>query len=301
MRGVEAAASRSAGARRHGTCYAIERRPAAATTTSTTSSRRCSSARVGAASAGDRVPAGGPRAAERRSCRRARGWCSCRRGPCSCRRRARPRRRSPNAFYVLRDDAVPDRQPDLQPAGDDRSDAGRGRQLRLQGQRRERLPERDRRCSRTRGQNNSFPGAATNLQHFAVTLDGAARRLVTSLDRLHAVPQRDPVGQRLGDHRRLHLRLGDARSRTCSRAARCRSSWCAISSQQVIGDARSSGAQPGPRRRARRPRAGRAVPARLLPGAGRDRGRRAGDLRALLLRADQADPGHADAAGHRRA
>ena len=43
----------------------------------------------------------------------------------------------------------------------------------------------------------------------------------------------------------------------------------------------------------------RALPARLLPRARRDRGRRAGRLRALLLRAHQADPDHADAAGHR--
>ena len=43
------------------------------------------------------------------------------------------------------------------------------------------------------------------------------------------------------------------------------------------------------------------VPAALLPRARRDRGRRPGDLRHLLLRADQADPDHADAAGHRRA
>ena len=42
------------------------------------------------------------------------------------------------------------------------------------------------------------------------------------------------------------------------------------------------------------------VPADLLPRARRDRDRRAADLRDLLLRADQADPDHADAAGDRR-
>ena len=42
------------------------------------------------------------------------------------------------------------------------------------------------------------------------------------------------------------------------------------------------------------------LPARLLPRARRDRGRRAARLRRLPLRADQADPDHADAAGHRR-
>ena len=43
----------------------------------------------------------------------------------------------------------------------------------------------------------------------------------------------------------------------------------------------------------------RALPDRLLPRPRRHRDRRAGHLRALLLRAHQADPDHADAAGHR--
>ena len=44
----------------------------------------------------------------------------------------------------------------------------------------------------------------------------------------------------------------------------------------------------------------RPVPDRLLPPAGRRRGVRARRLRPLLLRDRQADPGHADAAWHRR-
>ncbi len=51
---------------------------------------------------------------------------------------------------------------------------------------------------------------------------------------------------------------------------------------------------------ARGPDRGGAVPDHLLPRAGRDRGRGAGRLRPLLLRADQADPDHADAARDRR-
>ena len=43
-----------------------------------------------------------------------------------------------------------------------------------------------------------------------------------------------------------------------------------------------------------------AVPARVLPRARPDRGRRPGRLRHLLLRADQADPDHDDARRHRR-
>ena len=42
------------------------------------------------------------------------------------------------------------------------------------------------------------------------------------------------------------------------------------------------------------------VPAGVLPRAGRDRGRRADRLRDVPVRADQADPDHADAAGNRR-
>ncbi len=67
-----------------------------------------------------------------------------------------------------------------------------------------------------------------------------------------------------------------------------------------LGDARPAGARPGPDRGPR----GFAIVALFLLVFYRVLGviavDRAGHLRALLLRADQADPGHADAAGHRR-
>ena len=63
--------------------------------------------------------------------------------------------------------------------------------------------------------------------------------------------------------------------------------------------ARCPGARPGPEGRHRGLRHRRALPDPLLPRAGRDRDLRAVHLRALLLRAGQADPDHADAAGHR--
>ena len=66
-----------------------------------------------------------------------------------------------------------------------------------------------------------------------------------------------------------------------------------------LRDARPAGARPGPRRRPRGLRDRGDLPARLLPRDGRDRRRGAVHLRALPARADQADPGHADAAGHR--
>ena len=67
-----------------------------------------------------------------------------------------------------------------------------------------------------------------------------------------------------------------------------------------LGDARQTGAQRGPDRRSRGLRGRVPVPAGLLPRARRDRRRRPDHLRDLLLRADQADPDHADAAGDRR-
>ena len=78
------------------------------------------------------------------SCRRARDSSSCRRARSSCRRRARRRTADPGRLLRPARPPVPDRQPDLQPAGDDRPDVGHRRQLRLQGRRLEHLPEPDR-------------------------------------------------------------------------------------------------------------------------------------------------------------
>ena len=66
-----------------------------------------------------------------------------------------------------------------------------------------------------------------------------------------------------------------------------------------LRDARCPGARPGPEGRHRGLRHRRALPDPLLPRAGRHRDVRAVHLRAVLLRAGQADPDHADAAGHR--
>ena len=66
-----------------------------------------------------------------------------------------------------------------------------------------------------------------------------------------------------------------------------------------LGHPRPAGARPGHARGRRRPAAGPALPARLLPRA-RGGGQRGADpLRDLPVRAGQADPDHADAARHR--
>ncbi len=151
-----------------------------------------------------------------------------------------------------------------------------------------------------RGQEAQLPGVGKEAaqQHFAVVLDG---QLITtpSID-YTKYPEGIDATTGLADLGRLHdhLRAGTRRT-SCSRA-RCRSSLELISQLAGVGDARQTGAQPGPRRGPRRLRRGVPVPAVLLPRARRDRRRRPGDLRHLLLRADQADPDHADAAGHRR-
>ena len=66
-----------------------------------------------------------------------------------------------------------------------------------------------------------------------------------------------------------------------------------------LGSARQAGSEPGPRRGDRRPHRGFAVPARVLQVAGRDRRSRALHVRRSVLRADQVDTDHADAAGDR--
>ena len=66
-----------------------------------------------------------------------------------------------------------------------------------------------------------------------------------------------------------------------------------------LGLAGQAGARPGPEGGHRGLHHRRALPADLLPRPRRDRGRRAGRLRAVLLRARQADPDRPDAAGHR--
>ena len=72
-----------------------------------------------------------------------------------------------------------------------------------------------------------------------------------------------------------------------------------ISRSAGLGHARQAGARPGPQGGHRRLHHRRALPAGLLPRPRRHRRRRAGHLRAVLLRAGQAHPDRPDAAGHR--
>ena len=121
------------------------------------------------------------------------------------------------------------------------------------------------------------------------------------LDALHQLPREPRRHRRLPgrpDLRRLHApeRAGPRAPAQDRRAAGPPRADLALAG---LGDARPAGARPGPRRRHRGLRDRRAVPARLLPRARRDRRARARHLRRLLLRADQAHPDHADAAGHR--
>ena len=73
-----------------------------------------------------------------------------------------------------------------------------------------------------------------------------------------------------------------------------------ISRSQVSATLGQQALDQGLDRRHRGLRDRRALPARLLPRDGRHRRARARDLRDLPARADQADPDHADPAGHRR-
>ena len=72
-----------------------------------------------------------------------------------------------------------------------------------------------------------------------------------------------------------------------------------ISQSTVSATLGAGGARRSDRRRARRPGAGAPLPARLLPVPRLRRGAGPVRLRPLLPRADQADPDHADVAGHR--
>ena len=117
-------------------------------------------------------------------------------------------------------------------------------------------------------------------------------------DRLHLEPRGDrrPHGRPDRERRRLQRRQRPGREPAHRRAA---DRAQADLGDPGVGDARPAGAAPGPVRRRRRPAADDPLPARLLPRArpGGDGG--AADLRGLAVRAGQADPDHAHAAGHR--
>ncbi len=207
--------------------------------------------------------------------------------------------RSPNSWYVLNDDPVLTGTDINNPQqGFDEATGQPERHLRLHLARQGRL--------RTGHQGNrpprpGSPAPGVSKEAGDAALRGRARRPADhgAVDRLHQVPGRDRRLHRLADLRRLHDHL---RPEPRQRAAVRRAADQAGADLPLagLGDARQTGAQPGPDRRPRGLRGGVPVPAALLPRARRDRGRRPGHLRRLLLRADQADPDHADAAGDRR-
>ena len=161
------------------------------------------------------------------------------------------------------------------------------------------VSNRSPRKSPTAARKRSCPASTKEeaLQHFAVVLDG--QLITVAVDRLHQVPGRDRRHHRLGDLRRLHDHLGpEPRQRAAVRRAADQAGTDLPLAG--LGDARQTGAQPGPDRGPRGLRGRVPVPAALLPRARRDRRRRPDHLRRLLLRADQADPDHADAARDRR-
>ena len=151
-----------------------------------------------------------------------------------------------------------------------------------------------------RGQEAQLPGVTNEaaLQHFAVVLDG---QLITapSID-FTQYPEGIDADHRLADLRRLHDHLG---AEPRQRAAVRRAADQAGTDLQLagLGDARQNGARTGPDRGARRLRGGVPVPARRSTAcSARSRSAAWSIYGDLLLRADQADPDHADAAGDRR-
>ena len=138
------------------------------------------------------------------------------------------------------------------------------------------------------------------LQHLAALRDRARQRArLRAVHQLAREPGRHRRLDRRPDLRQLHDPVGagpgdDPQDR---RAAAEADRDLALAG---LRDARQAGARSGPEGGHRRLRHRRAVPDHLLPRARRHRDGRAVHLRALLLRDRQADPDHADAAGHRR-
>ena len=133
------------------------------------------------------------------------------RGASSCCRPSRPASSKPLTLRrpdraVLRPEgprgAV--RQPDHQPAAEHRPGRPARRGVRLHRQRQEGLPERDRRHRPPR------PAQQPVQQAAEPALRGRAGHAADHrpVDRLQAVPRRDPGGQRRRHHRRVHDRLG---------------------------------------------------------------------------------------------
>ncbi len=206
---------------------------------------------------------------------------------------------SPNSWYVLNDDPVLNGEDITNPAqGNDECDRAAERDVWLQ------LARQGRVRTRHQGDRAPRPGSAASGDHQRrgdAALRGRAGRPADhgALDRLLEVPRRDRRLHGLRDLRRLHDHL---RAEPRQRAAVRRAAGAAGADLPLAGlrDARQTGAQPGSRRGPRGLRGGVPVPARVLPLPRRDRRRRPGHLRRLLLRARQADPRHPDAARDRR-
>ena len=207
---------------------------------------------------------------------------------------------APNAFYVLRDDPGAQRQGHQEPRAELRQRRGRHgraeRHLRVQRHGAQGVAGDDARDRPARAEPVLRRRPAVRVPALR---DRARRRgHLGAVHRLQPEPRRHRRPAGLGDLRRLHdrLRAGAREPPEDRRAADQARPHLVLAG---LGHARQAGARPGPHRRHRRLRRRRALPPRLLPRPGPDRGRRAGRLRDLLLRADQAHPDHADAAGHR--
>ena len=131
--------------------------------------------------------------------------------------------------------------------------------------------------SRSRSTTSSSPRRTSTGRRTRTGIDGSHRRpdLRQLHDPVRPGPGEDPQDRRPAAEAHRGLALAGLR------------------------DARQAGARSGPEGGHRRLHHRRALPDHLLPRPRRHRDGRAVHLRALLLRADQADPDHADAAGHR--
>ena len=135
-------------------------------------------------------------------------------------------------------------------------------------------------------------------QHFSVVLDNQ----VVTQPIINFAENPDGIDGRTGrpDLGQLHDQLGAGPGRVPAHR-RPADQPPAGEPEHRFRDPGPAGARPGPPRRSHRPDPGPPLPDRLLPHARSGRGRRPARLRGLLLRPGQADPDHADPAGHRRA
>ena len=258
-------------------------RPTATRTTSSTQDRRQVARRPGRHPQADARPQTDGRRRRPRTSSVVDGQAGHGRRPGRAARTATTATRAPTQWYVLRDNPrsrARTSRTRSRTSTRARAATAADRHLRLHRQGPQGLAGRHARRSPSAARRSSSPGAAGRraFQHFAIVLDNEL-----DLGPVHRLPA-EP-----GRHRR---RATARRSRAASRSSRAqdlaeppedrRAADQARADLAVagLGDARQAGAAPGPDRRPRRLRRRRAVPARLLPRARRDRGRRAGRLRA---------------------